>query len=122
MEKPDTDLLTKTELKQFIKKIVLENRTLKTDKAELMRKNQELSALLPKVLVLNGFLSICSNCKCIRDSNEKQPPVWMVPEAFFEKYTGARFTHGLCPQCAQTLYPNLNVTKKGGDLTANNGN
>ncbi len=112
MKETDTDLLTVTELKQFIKKLLLENRTLKTKNGDLMRKNQELLTLLPTLSALNGFISICSDCKSIRDSDEKQPPVWMALEAFFAKYTGARFTHGLCPQCAKKLYPNLNVTKK----------
>ncbi|MDM8553387.1 hypothetical protein QUF75_01470 [Desulfococcaceae bacterium HSG7] len=111
MKEIDTDLLTVTELKQLIKKTLLENRTLKTENDELMRKNQELSALRLTVSALSGFISICSNCKCIRDSDEKQPPVWMALEAFFEKHTGARFTHGICPQCAQTLYPDFKVGK-----------
>ena len=112
MEKPDTDLLTVTELKRFIKEILMENKMLKAENGELMQHNQEMMLLLKKTSVLNGLISICSNCKCICETNETQQHVWMVPEAFLEKYTGARFTHGLCPQCAQTLYPNLDATKK----------
>ncbi|MDM8542662.1 hypothetical protein QUF90_16430 [Desulfococcaceae bacterium HSG9] len=111
MKNPDTDLLTVTELKQFIKETLLENRTLKTENDELMRKNQELLTLLPTLSALNGFISICSDCKCIRDSDEKQPPVWIALESFFAKYTGVRFTHGICPRCARTLYPDFNVSK-----------
>ena len=111
MKNPDTDLLTVTELKLFIKKLLLENRTLKTENGELTRKNQELSALQATASALNGYISICSHCKCIRDSDEKQPPVWMVLETFFAKHTGARFTHGICPQCARALYPDFKVGK-----------
>ncbi|MDM8554845.1 hypothetical protein QUF75_08960 [Desulfococcaceae bacterium HSG7] len=111
MREPDTELLTVTELKLFIKETLLENRTLKTENDELMRKNQELSALRLTVSALNGFISICSGCRRIRDSDEKQPPVWIDQEAFIEKITGARFTHGICPQCARTLYPDFKVSK-----------
>ena len=112
MKNPDTDLLTVTELKLFIKKLLLENRTLKTENGELTRKNQELSALQATASALNGYISICSDCKSIRDSDEKQPPVWVAMEAFFEKHTGALFTHGICPQCTQTLYPDFKVAEK----------
>ncbi len=111
MKKTDTDLQTVTELKRFIKEILLENKMLKAENNELMQNNQKLMTLSKKSSALNGLISICSNCKNIRETNGIQQRDWMVPEAFLEKYTEARFTHSLCPPCAQTLYPSLKSVK-----------
>lgn len=51
---------------------------------------------------LKGILSICSNCKKIRDKKGG----WTEVEQFIEANTAADFSHGMCPTCIDKLYPN----------------
>jgi CheY-like chemotaxis protein len=44
-----------------------------------------------------SYLPICSNCKKIRDKQDQ----WQMPEVFFMKHLGLKFTHGICPDCAR---------------------
>jgi two-component system, sensor histidine kinase len=57
--------------------------------------------------VLTGLLPICSNCKNIRDENGE----WKRVEAYIDSRTEAKFTHGMCPECAEKLYPELRLGK-----------
>ncbi|MEW6363525.1 MAG: hypothetical protein AB1714_02675 [Acidobacteriota bacterium] len=52
---------------------------------------------------LTGLLPICSSCKSIRDENGN----WIRIESYIKSKTEAEFTHGLCPTCADRLYPEL---------------
>jgi DNA-binding response OmpR family regulator len=67
----------------------------------LFEKNTELEAALAKVKLLSGLLPICSACKKIRDDKG----YWSQVENFVEAHSEATFTHGLCPDCLKTLYP-----------------
>jgi hypothetical protein len=55
------------------------------------------------VKVLGGFLRICANCKKIRGSDDK----WVTIEEYITEYSEAEFSHGICPECAKKLYPEL---------------
>ncbi|MBN2656826.1 MAG: response regulator [Spirochaetales bacterium] len=61
----------------------------------------ELQDAMDSIKTLNGLLPICSHCKKIRDDEG----YWNQVETYVSKYTGAEFTHGLCPDCAKELYP-----------------
>ncbi len=52
---------------------------------------------------LRGFLPICSNCKKIRDDKG----YWMQVEVYISSHSETEFSHGICPECAQQLYPHL---------------
>ncbi len=56
---------------------------------------QGMIALMEEYERAGGYLPICSNCKKIRDQQDE----WRSPEAFFSKYAGLKFTHGICPEC-----------------------
>lgn len=68
------------------------------DVTELRRYEEELADTLTKVL--SGFVSICAACKKIQDGEEGWTPV----EGYISKRSGARFTHGMCPECFTTWY------------------
>jgi AmiR/NasT family two-component response regulator len=68
---------------------------------ELQARNQELRAALAQVKTLSGLLPICSNCKKIRDD----AGYWQQVEIYIAKHSQAEFSHGLCPDCMQALYP-----------------
>ena len=66
-------------------------------------RTHELETALEKVQVLSGMLPICSACKKIRNDEG----YWQQVEQFVETHTGARFTHGLCPECGIKLYGDI---------------
>ncbi len=65
--------------------------------------NKELQEKIGEVNMLTGFLPICSNCKKIRDDNGE----WEQMEMYISKRSEAQFSHGICPDCMQSLYGNV---------------
>lgn len=51
---------------------------------------------------LEGLLPICAGCKRIRDG-----VTWIAVEEYVAARTEAAFSHGICPQCRDRLYPDL---------------
>jgi len=64
---------------------------------------RELQEALASVKTLSGMLPICASCKKIRDD----AGYWTQVEAYLMKHTDAHFSHGLCPDCAEKLYPEI---------------
>jgi len=67
---------------------------------ELRRVSARLADALDQVKTLQGLLPICAWCKRIRDDEG----YWDRIETYFHKYTGADFTHGICPQCLEKAH------------------
>jgi hypothetical protein len=63
----------------------------------------ELQEALSKVKTLSGLLPICANCKKIRDDSG----YWNRIESYIGEHADVQFTHGICPECARKLYPDL---------------
>jgi len=70
---------------------------------ELEAKNFELADALAQVKKLSGLLPICANCKKIRDD----AGYWQNVEIYIQEHSEADFSHGMCPDCMQELYPDL---------------
>ena len=64
---------------------------------------RSLETALAQVRSLSGLLPICSCCKKIRDDRG----YWNKIEAYIEEHSDAGFTHGICPECARNLYPEM---------------
>lgn len=71
------------------------------------RLNKERNTLLAQlqeafehIRRLEGILPICSHCKKIRDEAGE----WTQLERYIMMHSGAQFSHGVCPQCAQQFY------------------
>lgn len=64
--------------------------------------------LQDEVKVLRGFLPICASCKKIRDSKG----YWAQIEAYIRDHSEADFSHSICPECAEKLYPEFDLYKK----------
>ncbi len=62
---------------------------------------------LRKIKTLEAILPICANCKRIRrpGSNPKKMVSWQSIESYLTEKTTTKFSHGICPDCANTLYP-----------------
>lgn len=63
----------------------------------------DLREALAKVKTLSGFLPICASCKKIRDDKG----YWNQIEAYLSEHSAAEFSHGICPECLEKLYPDL---------------
>jgi PAS domain S-box-containing protein len=73
----------------------------KTAEDERERLIQELQDALARVKGLSGLLPICASCKKIRDEKGQ----WHYLEIYIRDHTEADFSHGICPECRQRLYP-----------------
>jgi len=71
----------------------------------LEKKNQELNRALSEVKTLRGLLPICSSCKKIRDDKG----YWNQIEGYIGEHSEVEFSHGLCPDCAKRLYPDIDI-------------
>ncbi len=63
----------------------------------------DLQQALNEVKTLSGLLPICSSCKKIRDDKG----YWKSLEMYISEHSDAEFSHGICPECAQKIYPDL---------------
>jgi PAS domain S-box-containing protein len=63
----------------------------------------ELRDALTRIKTLSGLLPICASCKKIR--NDKG--YWEQMEIYIRDHSEADFSHGICPECAKKLYPDL---------------
>ncbi len=76
----------------------------RAEKALMLEKNK-LQEALAKIKTLSGMLPICSNCKKIRDDKG----YWNQIEVYIREHSDAKFSHGICPECAKKLYPDLSI-------------
>ena len=63
----------------------------------------QLQETLLRVKQLSGLLPICCKCKKIRNGDGS----WSQIEAYIHEHSEARFSHGLCEECLQELYPDF---------------
>jgi hypothetical protein len=61
----------------------------------------ELREALSHVKLLSGLLPISASCKKIR--NDKG--YWEQMEKYITEHSEVDFSHGICPECAEKLYP-----------------
>ncbi len=63
----------------------------------------KLEEALHRIKTLRGLVPICCVCKKIRDDHG----YWQKIEEFIQEHSEAEFSHGICPDCAKELYPDL---------------
>jgi len=81
-----------------------ERKRAQTEKDDLI---VELKGALRKVKTLSGLLPICASCKKIRDDTG----YWTQIESYIRVHSDAEFSHGICPDCAKKLYPDIDIYK-----------
>jgi len=74
--------------------------TLRNQQKSLEKKNAELEYALKNIETLEGLLSICANCKKIKDAKGN----WNQLETYISKHSQALFSHAICPDCVKKLY------------------
>jgi PAS domain S-box-containing protein len=83
-----------------IKEDVTRRKEIETEREQLI---VDLKDAIAKVKTLSGLLPICASCKKIRDDGG----YWNMVELYVQEHSAATFTHGLCPDCARRLYPEI---------------
>jgi len=70
---------------------------------QVQERTRDLEQALREVKTLSGLLPICSHCKKIRDDSG----YWNSVEQYLHTHTDAAFSHGICPDCVTTHYPDF---------------
>ena len=81
--------------------------SLEAEHQRLQGERAALQEALSKVKQLSGMLPICSCCKKVRDDQG----YWRQIEAYIRDRSEAEFSHGICPDCGEKLYPG--VSRRG---------
>jgi DNA-binding response OmpR family regulator len=70
----------------------------------------ELETALVQVKQLHGILPICSYCKQVRNDQN----YWQQVESYISEHTEAKFSHGICPSCYESVVrPQLELKRSG---------
>lgn len=79
---------------------ITKRKEVEADREKLVSKLQDA---LNKIKTLKGIIPICAACKKIRDDKG----YWNQIESYIKEHSEADFSHGICPECAEKLYPEL---------------
>ena len=78
----------------------------------LLQREKELKKsvdeAVAKIKVLGGLIPICANCKKIRDDKG----YWDQLEGYIQEHSDAKFSHGICPDCAKLFFPEYDQSSK----------
>ena len=77
----------------------LQRKKILEEKEEAVKHREEAVSDLK---ILQGYIPICSSCKKIRDEDG----IWNQMEIYISNNSEAAFSHGVCPDCVEILYPN----------------
>ena len=64
---------------------------------------EQLQKALTEVKTLSGFIPICASCKKVRNDDG----YWDQIEQYIRDRSDAQFSHSICPECREKLYPEL---------------
>ena len=56
---------------------------------------------ISELMEIKSILPMCAHCKKIRTDQK----YWQSLEKYFGEHLDLEFSHGICPDCAQKLYP-----------------
>ena len=90
-------------LNSFIKATKKEISARKQSEEQLQIERDALRDAADKIKVLRGLIPICARCKKIRDDKG----YWNQVESYIGENSEAEFTHSICPECKDKLYPDL---------------
>ncbi len=93
------DYLTKPFQKQELRARLEVGRRVLELQTALHLRVRELEAAMEQVQTLRGILPICCYCSRVRDDEN----YWQRVEAYISQHSEARFSHGICPECWDTV-------------------
>jgi hypothetical protein len=62
---------------------------------------EDVEQSLAEVKTLRGMVRRCVRCQRLRGDTG----YWQKVEEYVKRHTGAKFSHGICPECMKTHYP-----------------
>ena len=101
--KPIAPAILISKVKVFLE-IRQQSATIEKQLNEIQEKNAQLEHQLKEIDLLSGLVPICASCKDIRDVSG----YWQTIEQYFTNRTDTEFSHSICPECKEKLYPELN--------------
>ena len=69
------------------------------------RMESELASADQEIENMSRLIPICAACKKIRDDEG----YWEAVETYIQRTTNKDLTHGICPECAKKLYPDIDL-------------
>ncbi|UCF84401.1 MAG: ferritin-like domain-containing protein [Desulfobacteraceae bacterium] len=69
--------------------------------SNMWQRNTDLAHKFAQIRTLRGLIPICASCKKIRDDQG----YWSQIELYIRDHSEAEFTHSICPECLEKLYP-----------------
>jgi hypothetical protein len=81
--------------------LIVTRRRLRGEIEVRQEREQALTRALHKIDVLSGLLAMCASCKRIRNDGDEWEPI----DVYLQRHGEISFSHGICPQCEQELYP-----------------
>jgi hypothetical protein len=78
------------------------------ERRRLIAEKRRLEKALGQIKTLSGLLPICANCKKIRDDEG----YWHDVAVYVREHSNADFSHGICPDCVNNLYSQIQNKKK----------
>ena len=69
---------------------------------------RNLRSAIEQIKTLKGLVPMCSGCKKIRDDHG----YWEKVESYLSRHADIEFTHGLCPDCLKSIYPEYSGDEK----------
>lgn len=83
-----------------------------SDKKQVEQEKEQLIAELQKAMAeiktLHGIIPICASCKKVRDDEG----AWQQLESYIRSRSDAQFSHGICPECLEKMYPGFSERDK----------
>lgn len=91
--------------KQFVGSfgMITDISVLKDTEEKLQETIIQLRSAVKQIKTLRGIVPICMHCKNIRDDQG----FWKQVEEYVREHTEAEFSHGICPDCLRTVYPDV---------------
>ena len=77
------------------------DRQLQAYRTQLEHKVAELERALAEIRELRQLLPVCAWCKNVR----KDDGYWEEITAYLQQHTDIVLTHGICPSCAESIFP-----------------
>jgi len=98
----------------YIEKLMMKFRSLIESHLEIVYmntalndKNQRLTDYVSELQALRGLVPICAKCKSIGDDKGTWTPI----EQYLIHHPEADFSHTVCPECMEDMYPEYNEEK-----------
>jgi len=89
-------------LNRSLKEEMSRRREIESEREKLVVNLQEA---IKEIKTLRGIIPICSHCKKIRDDKG----YWSQIESYISEHSEAEFSHGICKDCAEEYYPEMNL-------------